>query len=90
MSRRLKLRLLTAIAFLFLICSNRLMAQEQTVTLEMKNTSLKEVLNSIEKQTSYRFSYRNSLIDKENGITVSQKNTPLNIVLSEILEGRDL
>ncbi len=47
-------------------------AQEQRVTVELKNATLKQVFKSIEGQTTYRFSYRNTMIDNKADITISK------------------
>jgi iron complex outermembrane receptor protein len=65
-------------------------AQEQTVTLNLKNASLKQVFNAVEKQTTYRFSYRNVIIDKRKDITISKSHAPVSSVLNDVLRGRDL
>lgn len=48
--------------------------QEQRVTLNLKNVSLKEMFRAIEEQSTYRFSYRNNVVDDRADITVSKKN----------------
>ena len=47
--------------------------QEQRVTLNLKNVSLKEMFRAIEEQSTYRFSYRNNVVDDRADITVSKK-----------------
>ncbi|VFB13157.1 Outer membrane receptor proteins, mostly Fe transport [Bacteroides heparinolyticus] len=65
-------------------------AQVQTVTINVKNASLKQVFSSIEKQTTYRFSYRNEQIDNRHDINVSKVNASVSVVLDEALSGRNL
>jgi TonB-linked SusC/RagA family outer membrane protein len=65
-------------------------AQEQTVTLNLKNASLKQVFNAVEKQTTYRFSYRNVIIDNRKDITMSKSHASVSSVLNDALRGRDL
>lgn len=66
-------------------------AQEhQQVTLDIQNASLKELFSIIEKQTSYRFSYRNTLIDNRSDITISKKGAPVNEILDIAFAKRDL
>lgn len=60
-------------------------AQTGTVSINVKNTSVKELFSAIEKQTSYRFSYRDAEIKNKTGITVKVKNEELKSVLSREL-----
>lgn len=65
-------------------------AQEQRVTVELKNATLKQVFKSIEGQTTYRFSYRNTMIDNKADITISKHQAVISAVLDEALKGREL
>lgn len=65
-------------------------AQEQKVTVELKNATLRQVFKSIEGQTTYRFSYRNALVDDKNDITISKRQVGVSVVLDEALKGRNL
>lgn len=65
-------------------------AQEQKVTVELKNATLRQVFKSIERQTTYRFSYRNTLVDDKSDITISKRQVEVSVVLDEALKGRNL
>lgn len=56
----------------------------------MENVSLREIFSAIEKQTTYRFSYRNVVIDTTKDITISQTKVPVSSVLNEALAGKNL
>jgi TonB-linked SusC/RagA family outer membrane protein len=73
-----------------LLCCVHLYAQEQRVTVNLQNVSLKEVFNSIEEQTTYRFSYRNIMIDSLRNISIVQSDASVQSVLDKALEGRNL
>ena len=54
------------IVLLMTLFSVSVVAKEsQSITLDMKNASLQQVLESIEQQTSYKFSYKTSAVDKK-------------------------
>lgn len=91
MKKMIRHRLKQFILF-FLLMGNIgvLSAQNQTVTVELKNSTLKELFSVIEKQTTYRFAYRNVVLDDANDVTVSMKNTPVTTVLDEAFKGRNL
>lgn len=76
--------------FLLSIISIVGFGQEQHVSIRVKNASLKEILKNIEKQTSYRFSYRNSILDNRKNITVSEVNVPVSVVLNIATQNRNL
>lgn len=80
-----------AAALLFFCCSI-IMAQtnEQKVSLNLSNVSLVEVFSAIEKQTSYRFAYRNVVVDKKKDVTVTKKNVSVKSVLDAILPSKGL
>ncbi len=69
---------------LLLSFSTAIHAQESKASIDLKGASLRELFSTIEKQTSYGFSYRDSEID---GLTVSFKteNTAVSEILSKVL-----
>jgi TonB-dependent starch-binding outer membrane protein SusC len=90
MNKHLRTKQFMLLMLLSLFCCISVYAQEQTVTVNVKNVSLREVFRIIEKQTTYRFSYRNALIDNRKDITISKEHSSVNFVLNEVLIGRDL
>lgn len=84
------LRLFTLFSLLLLFSTFHAMAQEKLITINVKNVSLKDVFNIIEDQTSYRFSYRNAVLDADKNISISATNVPVTVVLDQALKGRNL
>lgn len=89
MNKHLRLRVLTFFSLLFLF-SVSLFAQDKQVTIDLKNVSLKEVFSAIEKQTTYRFSYRNVVIDTTKDISISKTNATVSAILNEVLTDKNL
>lgn len=89
MNKHAKMKLFTLIVFLFLLSAN-IFAQENTVTINVNRASLREVFNVIEKQTTYRFSYRDAVVDTLQNITISKTNVTVPIILDLALKGREL
>ena len=89
MKRHVFLRCQFVVLFLclFALCAH---AQGQTVTVNLKKASLHQVFKAIEKQTSYRFSYRNEVIDRRADINIHHTNVPVNRVLDDAFKGRNL
>lgn len=65
-------------------------AQGQRVTIHLKNASLRQVFSSIERQTTYRFSYRNVVVDDRSDIDVNATSASVSVVLDAALRGRNL
>lgn len=85
--KTLPIKLLTLLFFANILA---LTAQTQKVSLNLKNNNLKTVFNEIEKQTDYRFTYRDAIIPATSDITLNTANTPLNEVLNKILTPKKL
>lgn len=65
-------------------------SQTGQVNLNLKNATVKELFREIEKQTSYRFSYRDIEINKKGGITISGQGKELKEVLTNELAKQEL
>ena len=65
-------------------------SQTGQVNLNLKNATVKELFREIEKQTSYRFSYRDIEIDNKGGITISGQGKELKEVLTNELAKQQL
>lgn len=79
--KRLNLR--TALISLCMFAFVGTSAQTGTVTVKLRNASVKELFSAIEKQTSYRFSYRDVEIKGKGNVTISATNREL----KQLLEG---
>lgn len=90
MKKHGKMKKLSFLLLLMFLSCLSTYAQEQLVTVNLKNVSLKEVLSAIEKQTTYRISYRNAVIDGRRDITISKSKSPVSAILDEAFAGRDL
>lgn len=74
--------------------SVQLMAQDngknQLITISKENTTVRVVLDAIEKTTSYRFFYNNLVVDPQKQVSINVKDKPLNAVLDELFTGMDI
>ena len=73
---------IAATAVLLLLLAPTLSAQQEKISLNLNNASLKVFFNEIEKQTEWTFSYRDSEIERKPGITLAVKDSPLADVLN--------
>lgn len=62
----------------------------QNVTLNIKNASLKEVLDVLRKQTGYHFLYRTEMLNQTRQLSINVTNEPLTKVLELCFEGQPL
>lgn len=67
---------------LLLLLAPTLSAQQEKISLNLNNASLKVFFNEIEKQTEWTFSYRDSEIERKPEITLAVKDSPLADVLN--------
>ena len=63
---------------------------QQRVTVQLRNASLRQLFTAIEKQTDYRFSYRDVNIDSRRDITIDMTNVPVTEVLDAAFKNRPL
>ena len=83
-------RQLCLIVFFMFFGYSVAMGQNNHVTVNLKNATLKELFSAIESQTTYRFSYRNVLIDDSKDVTVTQTNASVSDVLTPVLTQKGL
>ena len=61
-----------------------------TVTLNMQNATVEEVLNAIESKTVFRFIYNKQLVDVNRRLSIVSTNKEVPQVLTEIFKGTDV
>lgn len=65
-------------------------SQSKVLNLDMKNSTVKEVLQNIEEQSEFVFMYSEKLIDVNREVTVNIKNKKIDEVLGELFTGTDV
>lgn len=86
-----KWKALTWLLIVLVMSSVELYANGQKkLNVVMKNASIEEVFNAIEKQSEYRFLYKTDLVDIDKKITINQKNADINAVLKEVFAGTNI
>lgn len=84
-------RLFTSFCFLFLLINPFLtFAQAENLSLSVRNVTLQQFFEAIEKQGNYRFSYRDIVLDSKNDITINSINEPIRDVLEKVLSPKKL
>lgn len=76
--------------FFFLLLSHTLHAQDAKVSVSLTKAPIKEFFAAIEKQTQYRFSYRDADVADKGNITVSVQNESVASLLKTVLPAQKL
>ncbi|HEY6913647.1 MAG TPA: STN domain-containing protein, partial [Paludibacter sp.] len=76
--------------FLLLTGSFNLSAQNRKVTLSLEKVSLRQLFSEIEKQTDYKFLYREIILDDKKDISIKVAGKEVPAVLDQVLAGKDL
>ncbi len=82
--------------FVFIMCGLiylfpvSLQAQNSTVSLNMKNATVEEVLNAIESKTEYRFLYNKQIVDVNRKVSVNVNKEEVRKILTKVFEGTDI
>lgn len=83
---KLKLTTLLLLVSLFSIRANTY-AQKTKVNLELNNTTVETVIETIEQKTDFRFIYKISDIDLNRVISINVKNQAIDVVLEKLFKG---
>ena len=77
------------VALLSLFCWESY-AQSQKVTVKVTDEPISHVIQQIENQTNYRFSYRDVILDNQKNVTVNLSDVPVQTALDETFSGTNL
>src|SRR5690606_4934858 len=62
----------------------------QKISLKVKNESIEKVLSALEKQTSYRFLYRDDALKNKQSVSLNIKHSEIEVVLNELFKDQGL
>lgn len=79
------MKLIFLLAFVLNLQASAKLYSQERFTLDMKNVGVDEVLNNIQKQSSYRFFYNYGYLESLSKVSIHVKNETLNNVLSKLL-----
>jgi TonB-linked SusC/RagA family outer membrane protein len=65
-------------------------SQSKKLTLNMNDTSIKEVLNKIEDNSEFFFLYNNGLVDVEKKVNINVDNKKISEILDFLFKGQDV
>lgn len=84
---KMKLTTLFILVAMFSIRANTSYAQKTKVSLELNNTTVEKVIETIEQKTDFRFIYKLNDIDLNRVVSINVKNQPIDIVLNKLFKG---
>ena len=85
------MKVLTFVMFVLVLqVSARSYSQNTKMSLNLQNTSIKQVLSNIEDQSEYRFLYSDSKINVERKVTVEFTNASVEDIIKNIFENSDI
>ena len=84
-----KTRLLVLGMFLFFLFPTGIFAQQQ-ISLKVSQEKISDVLEKIQRQTSYSFIYNNTLIDVDKPVSLSLENASISDALDRLFEKTDI
>src|SRR5680860_421218 len=89
------LRVMKLTSYLLLISvisvfANKTYSQSKALNLNMKNSTVKEVLRNIEEQSEFYFMYSEKLVDVNREVSVNFKNKKIDEVLDDLFAGTNV
>lgn len=87
---RWKFPLLTFGIFLMFLWPCSISAQQELVTLNIKNGEVKTLINKVERQTHYTFVFRDSVLNPKAKVSIKCTRTPLRQVLEHVFAPMDI
>ena len=86
----MRLLVIFIISSIGLVQATNSYAQKATVSLDVRNQTVKEVLDEIEDQSDFTFFFNNRHLDLQRRVSVSEKRSDIFKVLDRIFEGTNV
>ena len=64
-------------------------AQDAKITLQLKDVTVKEILNEIENRSEYIFIFRDDILDLDRKFSINVKNKAIEYVLNQVFQSTD-
>lgn len=86
----MRMTLLLLFVLTFQLQAEHIYSQETKISLNLKNSTVEKVLQTIEEKSDYYFLYNNRLIDVDRKVSVRVRNTAISDVLDELFESENV
>ena len=80
-------KIISALLLLLILCMPAIAKVSGRISLSMKGVSIEKVLDRIEKDSGYRFSYSKTVVDLSPTVSINVKNASIDEVLYKVFEG---
>jgi TonB-linked SusC/RagA family outer membrane protein len=87
---KMKLTLIIILSLIFGAIASESYSQTAKLSLDIKNTTVKDVLGVIEKQSEFYFLYSEKIIDVNRAVNISVRESSVEKVLDKIFEGTNV
>lgn len=88
--KTMKLTILLLLVSVMSVFANKTYSQTKVLSLNMSNSTVKEVLQNIEAQSEFYFMYSEKLVDVKREVSVNIRNKKINEVLDELFAGTNV
>ncbi|MDD2552266.1 MAG: secretin and TonB N-terminal domain-containing protein, partial [Dysgonamonadaceae bacterium] len=86
----MRISLILLFVFAFQINAEHARSQSTKISLDMKNSSIEKVLQTIEEKSDYYFLYSNRLINVDRIVSLKVKNAAISSVLDRLFTSHDV
>mgnify|MGYP000920866272 FL=1 len=86
----MRITLLLLFVFIFQLQAENIYSQDTKISLDMKNSTIEKVLQTIEENSDYYFLYNNRLIDVDRKVSVRVKNAAISAVLEKLFKSENV
>ncbi|MGV8962036.1 MAG: TonB-dependent receptor [Candidatus Saccharimonadaceae bacterium] len=86
----MRISLVLLFVFVFQMNAEHAHSQQTKISLDMKNTSIEKVLQTIEEKSDYYFLYSNRLINVDRSVSVRVENAAISSVLDKLFNTHDV
>ena len=86
----MRITLLLLFVLTFQLQAEHIYSQNAKISLDMKNSTIEKVLQTIEEKSDYYFLYNNRLIDVDRKVNVRVRNTAISAVLEKLFKSENV
>lgn len=86
----MRITLLLLFVFTFQLQAEHIYSQDTKISLDMRNSTIEKVLQTIEEKSDYYFLYNNKLIDVDRKVSVRVKNAAISAVLEKLFKSENV
>ena len=86
----MRITLLLLCVLTFQLQAEHIYSQDTKISLDMKNSTIEKVLQTIEEKSDYYFLYNNKLINVDRKVSVRVKNAAISTVLERLFNSENV